>query len=52
MKNRKTRPPNPVAKTLRNRRFKSKIVESKKVYNRKKIPSPKFIDEGIFISAY
>lgn len=52
MKKRKIRPPNPVAKALNNRRFKNKVVESKKVYNRKKIPSPKLIDEGIFISAF
>jgi len=28
--------PNPVAKSLRSRRFKSQVVQSKKLYNRKK----------------
>ena len=27
---------NPIAKTLRTRRFKPKVVSSKKIYNRKK----------------
>jgi len=28
---------NPIAKKLRDRRYKSKVVQSKKVYNRKKL---------------
>ncbi len=38
---------NPVARTLRKRRFKQKIVSDKKIYNRKKMPSPQKLVEGI-----
>lgn len=32
--------PNPIAKSLRNRLFKSKVVQSKKLYNRKRLNNP------------
>ena len=32
--------PNPIAKSLSNRLFKSKVVQSKKLYNRKRLNNP------------
>ena len=47
MKKRQMKPPNPVARTLRRRRYRARRVPSKTVYNRKRL-SPLLKDGGDF----
>ena len=50
MEKKRKKQSNPIAKSLYLNRFKQKIVKNKKAYDRKKIPSPINIVEGIFFN--